>query len=126
MPGLTRAQMVKVIEGGGSVLVGGEIITDATLLPPEHVLARGDAEREAAAEAELEAQIGSLAAQKAALRRRREEAQARASPPQEPAPAPPPPPEQQRAEQTPPPADEPPPPPREEDDRPGVFGRKKR
>jgi hypothetical protein len=119
MPGLTRQQMAKVIEGGGSVLVGGEIVTDATLLPPEHVLAQGDAEREAAAEAELEAQIGSLAAQRAALRRRREEARAQAQPPP-----------QQPPEQ-PLPQPEPQPEPaaavvREEDaDRPG-WGRKKK
>lgn len=61
---LSREDMVKVIKGGGSVLHGGEIITDIKALPDAADLAETDEELADAA-AEVEAEEKKVAAKKA-------------------------------------------------------------
>lgn len=67
---LTREQMARVIEDGGSVLHGGRLITRLEHLPTEADLAKGNPEREAAAAAALDAQIAALMIQRDQLGQR--------------------------------------------------------
>jgi|SRR6185503_11941035 len=60
---LTREQMAAVIEGGGSVLHNGALITRLADLPSAAELAAGDPAKEAAAQAALQAQIAALQSQ---------------------------------------------------------------
>jgi hypothetical protein len=63
---LTRAGMEHALKSGGSVMIGGEVITDAERLPSEEEwAAHREARQQAAADA-LDAQIASLQAQKKA------------------------------------------------------------
>lgn len=63
---LSREDMVKVIKGGGSVLHGGEIITDIKALPDAADLAETDEELADAA-AEVDAEEKKVAAKKTKL-----------------------------------------------------------
>jgi|SRR5215831_3994472 len=63
---LTHDEMVEVISSGGSVLFGGAVITDPTLLPTEAQLAQTDEDR-AKVMAENTARIAELQAQNEAL-----------------------------------------------------------
>lgn len=63
---MTRAQMEKIIAGGGSVLHRGQILSTVGQLPTEADLAQSDAEK-ADASASLQAQIAALQAQVDAL-----------------------------------------------------------
>ena len=75
---LTRAQMEKVIAGGGSVMLdSGEIVSDLASLPTEAQLAKGDASREAAAREAILRQRALLDAQLASLGGAGEETPAR-------------------------------------------------
>ena len=60
---LTREQMERAIDEGGSVLYQGRILTSKEQLPSEAELAKGDANREEAARRELQAQIARLSAE---------------------------------------------------------------
>src|SRR5689334_6019815 len=60
---LSRTDMERVIQSGGSVLHGGRILTKLEHLPTEADLAVGNPEQEAVAAAALEAQIAALQAQ---------------------------------------------------------------
>lgn len=60
MATLTREQMEQVINGGGSVLVGGRLITRVQDLPSPAQLAAGNPEQEQATLADLQAQIRRL------------------------------------------------------------------
>ena len=63
-----RKEMEAAIREGGSVLYAGRIVARAEELPSKAELARGDAEKEAAVAAEIDAQIAALSAQRAKLR----------------------------------------------------------
>jgi predicted HD phosphohydrolase len=65
--------MEQAIREGGSVLYGGRIITRAEHLPSAAELAQGDPAAEAAAQADLQAQIADLQAQVAKLQAPAEE-----------------------------------------------------
>lgn len=67
MATLTRGQMEQAIREGGSVLYGGQVITRIDHLPSEAELAKGDADKEAAAASDLQALIDALQAQLASL-----------------------------------------------------------
>jgi len=60
--------MEAAIAEGGSVLYDGRIVARAADLPSEADLARGDARKEAAVAAQIDAQIAALAAQRETLR----------------------------------------------------------
>lgn len=64
---LTRAEMERVIAEGGSVLHGGQHISQIKDLPTEADLAKGDPDKEQAAAGNLQAQIDALQAQLGAL-----------------------------------------------------------
>lgn len=66
-PILTHDDMVKVIRGGGSVIINGEVIAHEHLLPTEAELAKGDADRTAAATASFDQQIAALSRQRSLL-----------------------------------------------------------
>jgi hypothetical protein len=65
---LTRDAMVATINAGGSVIHGGELITNVDDLPTEAELAKGDAEREKQVAAALDDQIAKLQQQKSSLK----------------------------------------------------------
>lgn len=67
MATLSRAEMEAVIASGGSVLYDGHILTRMEQLPSAAALAAGDPAKEAAATADLQAQIAELQAQLAQL-----------------------------------------------------------
>lgn len=73
-PNLSRADMEKIIDFGGSVMHKGEIIAHKHLLPDDAELARGDSDRELAALEAIEKQERDLAAAKARLLARPEKA----------------------------------------------------
>ena len=60
MADLTRKQMQDVIENGGSVLHGRHLILQSDQVPSAAELAKGDPTAEAAAGADLKAQIADL------------------------------------------------------------------
>lgn len=64
---LTHAGMEWTIRQGGSVMIGGEVITSLDALPTEAELVRGNEAAEAALSASLDAQIAALSAQKASI-----------------------------------------------------------
>lgn len=67
MPQLTRKEMEAVIASGGSVLWNGQTLWQAGQLPSAADLAAGDPAKEAAASADLHAQIAQLQADLAKL-----------------------------------------------------------
>jgi hypothetical protein len=64
---LSREEMERVIREGGSVLYQGRIVARVEDLPNEVDLAQGDAEKQAAVRAAIDAQITALTAQRAQL-----------------------------------------------------------
>lgn len=85
---LTRGEMERVIQEGGSVLHNGQVIAQIDHLPSAAELAQGDPVAEARTASELDEQIAKLQAQKGTLEtsarerekqaKAQEEAQARA------------------------------------------------
>jgi len=67
MATLTRDEMEAVIKGGGSVLYQGRTLSSVAQLPSVAELAQGDPDKEAAATADLQAQIAQLQQQLATL-----------------------------------------------------------
>jgi hypothetical protein len=67
---LSRNQMEQVIRNGGSVLVGGRIITKAEHLPTDADLAKGNPEQEQQVLATLQEQIAALQRQQDELTKR--------------------------------------------------------
>lgn len=67
MATLTRDEMEAVVKSGGSVLYGGKTLSRVEHLPSAAELAQGDPAKEAAATADLQAQIAELQAQLAQL-----------------------------------------------------------
>jgi hypothetical protein len=65
----TREELEAAINEGGSVLVGGKIITRLEDLPSEADLAKGDEVKEAAARKGLEDQVKALQAELAKLQK---------------------------------------------------------
>jgi hypothetical protein len=63
---LTRQQMVDVINGGGSVLHNGQILTHVSQLPGEEVIAQTEEEKAEAA-AKLKSEIEALQARLATI-----------------------------------------------------------
>lgn len=63
---LTRQQMVDVINGGGSVLHNGQILTHISQLPGEEVIAQTEEEKAEAA-AKLKSEIEALQARLATI-----------------------------------------------------------
>ncbi len=63
---LTRQQMIDTINGGGSVLFSGRLVTKVENLPSPADLATTDEER-AAAEADIDSQLEKLNAEKAKI-----------------------------------------------------------
>lgn len=63
MPTMSREEMERVLQDGGTVLYRGTIRTTAAELPGEAELAQGDPAKEAQARAGLEAQIAALRAE---------------------------------------------------------------
>lgn len=105
---LSRAGMVQVIQSGGSVAIGGEVIDNVDNLPPEDVLAEGDVQRLEALYEQQEQQAAALAQErqrtKQQLRRAAEKAERQKDQPKEQ-------PKQVRVLGTPPPPPTPPVPP---------------
>jgi hypothetical protein len=64
---MTRAGMVKVIEGGGSVMHEGVVYSKVDDLPDDATLNEGDEEGARQAQSAIDAQIAALGAQRAAL-----------------------------------------------------------
>lgn len=79
MATLTRDEMRKVIQEGGSVLWQGHTLTRLEQLPSEAQLAQGDPEKEHAATESLQTQIAQLQAQLAQLQPPAEPTPAKAS-----------------------------------------------
>ena len=66
-PTLSRDEMVRIIEGGGSVMIGQTVVARVQDLPSPAVLALGDPAAEAATARDLDAQIADLQRQRALL-----------------------------------------------------------
>jgi hypothetical protein len=64
---LTHAGMEWTIRNGGSVMLGGQVITSLDDLPSEAELVKGNEAAEAALAASLDAQIAALSAQRASV-----------------------------------------------------------
>jgi hypothetical protein len=64
---LTRAGMEHHVKAGGSVMHGGQIITDVAELPHDADLAKGDTEREKQVAQSLDEQIAALSRERAKL-----------------------------------------------------------
>ena len=65
---MTRKEMQEILEAGGSVLHGRQIITDPAHLPSAADLAKGDPAAEATATADLKAQLAEVQRQLAELK----------------------------------------------------------